>query len=61
MYRDHNPPHFHISTTGGEAQVSLADLTVIRGGVSKRDFELAIAWVRKNMDLMYAEWDRLNG
>jgi hypothetical protein len=49
MYRDHNLPHFHISTTGGEAQVSLATLSIIRGQVAGRDYELAMKWARETL------------
>lgn len=61
MYRDHNPPHFHISTNDGEAQVSLADLRVIRGRIATRDLTIALAWARQNYSFLLSEWDRLNG
>jgi hypothetical protein len=61
MYRDHNPPHFHNSTTSGEAQVSLVSLSIIRGEITSRDFTVALDWARENLDLLWAEWNRLNG
>jgi len=61
MYRDHNPPHFHISSPTGEAQVRLSDLAILRGRIARRDYELAMGWARENLDLLHAEWNRLNG
>ncbi|HVX72337.1 MAG: DUF4160 domain-containing protein [Devosia sp.] len=61
MYRDHNPPHCHISTQDGEAQVSLLDLRVIRGELGRRHHRIAMRWIRENRDALLAEWNRLNG
>lgn len=61
MYRDHNPPHCHISTPDGEAQVSLPDLQIIRGKVGRRQERVAMRWIRENLDSVLAEWNRLNG
>lgn len=61
MYRDHNPPHFHISTKDGEAQILLSDFSLLAGRVARRDFEPALAWARANSAVLWAEWERLNG
>ena len=58
---DHNPPHFHIWTPDGDAQVLLADLSVLRGSVSTRDYELAMRWARSNIEFLRSEWERRNG
>lgn len=61
MYRDHNPPHFHISTKNGEAQVALTDFSLMNGRVDRRDFDLAVKWARANASSLWTEWNRLNG
>ena len=62
MFYDHNPPHFHIWTPDSEVQVSLRDLTLLRGGpMHKGDYELAMEWARANIDFLWQEWNRRNG
>jgi hypothetical protein len=58
---DHNPPHFHIWTPDGDAQVLLSDLTLLRGTVGPRDYELAMRWARSNIAYLWSEWERRNG
>jgi hypothetical protein len=60
MYADdHVPPHFHIRTPDGEAQVRIDSLEVIRGDLNRVDLETAIAWAPSREALM-VEWMRLN-
>lgn len=58
---DHSPPHFHIRTTQGECQVSLADLTIMRGTIRRQQYEVAMRWVAGNIALLRDAWERLNG
>ena len=58
---DHNPPHVHIWTPNGDVRVSLVTLQPMRGDVAKQDYELAMDWIRANIDFLRAEWNRLNG
>ena len=58
---DHNPPHVHIWTPDGDMQISLATLEPMKGNVSKHEYEVAMTWIRSNIDFLRAEWDRLNG
>jgi hypothetical protein len=55
MYRDHNPPHCHVSTVDGDVQVSLSDLRIIRGTIAPRDFEIALRWMQQNRDFLNSE------
>jgi hypothetical protein len=57
---DHNPPHFHVVTPDGEAAVLLPSLKVFRGGVRPRHLAVALAWARRNQELLTNEWHRLN-
>jgi len=45
----------------GEMQVGLVDLQPIRGRIAKQEYEVAMKWVRSNIEFLRAEWDRLNG
>ena len=58
---DHNPPHLHIWTPDGDMQVSLSTLQPLRGQVGRHEYELAMLWIRDNIDFLRSEWDRLNG
>lgn len=60
IFHDHNPPHFHIWTPEGDMQVSLLDLSPMNGRIDKGEYELAMTWVRGNIELLWQEWNRLN-
>lgn len=57
---DHAPPHFHLKGPNSNAQVRLGDLTVLRGRAHRRDLAEAVAWACAHMDVLHAEWSRLN-
>jgi len=58
---DHNPPHVHIWTPDGDMQVDLRELRPLRGSVGKQEYEVAMDWIRSNIEFLRAEWERLNG
>jgi hypothetical protein len=55
---DHAPPHFHIEGRGFRAVVEI-DTMAVRVGNSRK-IEEAMAWAIQNVDLLRAEWLRLN-
>jgi hypothetical protein len=55
---DHLPPHFHIEGRGFRAIVEIEGFAV-RTGNTRRARE-AMAWARDNVELLRAEWRRLN-
>jgi hypothetical protein len=60
-YADHGPPHFHIMTRDRrEAQVRLADLTVMAGEVPATILKAAGAWAASNQALLLAKWWELH-
>lgn len=59
-FGDHHPPHFHIMTKNGDAQVKIDDLTVMRGDVPGRILRAARAWASKNKEALKAAWDKSN-
>lgn len=58
---DHNPSHVHIWTPDGDMQISLGTLEPMKGDMGKQEYEVAMAWIRDNIDFLRAEWERLNG
>ncbi|WP_062114090.1 DUF4160 domain-containing protein [Aureimonas sp. AU40] len=58
---DHNPPHFHILTPNGNALVSIATLSVIRGSIDRKDLRAALDWAGSNQALLQAAWEHYNG
>jgi len=59
MYADdHLPPHFHIEGRDFRAVVEIETLS-IRAGEVRRAAE-AMEWAASNIDVLRAEWARLN-
>ena len=60
MYKDdHNPPHFHVRTSDGDAAVRLSDFAVLAGGVERRALREACDWVERHRSVMEEAWDEL--
>lgn len=55
---DHLPPHFHIEGRDFRAVVEIETLSV-RAGAVRRATE-AMEWAALNLDVLRAEWARLN-
>jgi len=62
MYPDDQaPPHFHVLTPDGEAQIRIDNLAVIRGRLRRSDLAKVIEWASgKNRVALMNEWNRLN-
>jgi hypothetical protein len=56
------PPHFHVRTPDGEAQIRIDTLEIIRGEIDRKDFAVALEWAseEQNRAALSAEWRRLN-
>jgi hypothetical protein len=55
---DHIPPHFHIEGRGFRAIVEIETMAVRAGDVRKA--AEAMEWAASNIELLRAEWTRLN-
>lgn len=55
---DHMPLHFHVEGRGFRAVVEIETMTIRAGEIRKA--EDAMAWARENVELLRAEWLRLN-
>ncbi|BBK42320.1 hypothetical protein STVA_23400 [Allostella vacuolata] len=60
VYRDHNPPHFHLVGPNGEAQIGLATMKAIEGSVSGVEMRAALKWAIACRAALVAEWNALN-
>lgn len=60
FFADHNPPHFHILSREGAAQVRIDTLEVMQmsGRVDMRE---ALDWAAQNRSLLEAKWTELSG
>ena len=58
--RDHQPPHFHISTTYGEAVMRLADLSLVKGRLKRADLRAVLHWADEHRSLLEDEWNKQN-
>ena len=61
FYRDHMPRHFHVATPDGDAQIALADLSIMNGRLRTSELEMVRDWARANIEFLEREWERLNG
>jgi hypothetical protein len=61
MFRDdHDPPHFHITTPDLEMVIVLSNFSTLRGNIRRRDYEIAMAWARVNIEVLRKTWNELN-
>jgi hypothetical protein len=61
IFRDHNPPHFHILGPGCTVSVDLRTFKVMEGRPLPAGTADVIAWARANADLLWQFWNELNG
>ena len=57
---DHQPPHFHVSTTYGEAVVRISNLTLMKGRLRKTDLKNVIEWAAEHKRFIEDEWAKQN-
>ena len=57
---DHLPPHFHVIGPDAEALFDIASQTVIAGALPRGHRKEIVAWIAANIDLIKAEWNRIN-
>jgi len=61
MYKDHNPPHFHVIVSdGGEALIAISDLRLLGGDVPTKVLRAARAWAGAHKPELIAAWGRYN-
>ncbi len=61
MYKDHNPPHFHVIVSGGEeALIAIADLSLLGGNVPAKVLKSAVKWAAAHRPELIEAWNRFN-
>jgi hypothetical protein len=56
FHDDHDPPHFHVRQAGANVLIRIADLTVLRGAMSRSDLLLVQAWARNHQAELALNW-----
>lgn len=56
-YRDHDPPHFHVTYQGYEALIEIEGGT-IRGILPRRALRLVYEWLDLRKDELHENWIR---
>jgi hypothetical protein len=57
-YDEHNPPHFHASYGGHEAEVGIGAISVLVGRLPSRATSLVIEWAALHQQELMLNWDR---
>lgn len=57
-YRDHNPPHIHVRSSGAKALVRLSDGEVIAGNLSPPVARIVRHWTLANKAELHKNWTR---
>jgi hypothetical protein len=59
-FNDHDPPHFHASYAGAEAQVRISPLGVLNGALPPRALALVVEWASLHERQLLDNWERLH-
>lgn len=60
MYFDeHNPPHFHAKYGEERAVVSINELKVMEGRLSRRPLSLVLEWANEHRNELLKNWNNL--
>ncbi|MGO8831458.1 MAG: DUF4160 domain-containing protein [Roseiarcus sp.] len=56
------PPHFHVRTPDGNAQIRLDTLEIMRGTLDRKDLAAVREWADEpgSRAALWVEWRRLN-
>ena len=57
FYEDHNPPHFHAIYGKQEAMISISDLKIIEGRLSKRALLMILEWAIQYRGALMENWE----
>jgi hypothetical protein len=53
----HHLPHIHVRYSGEKASVSIADGSILAGGIPVRQLKMVQAWIEIHKDELYADWE----
>ncbi len=60
-FDDHNPPHFHVIYGKQEAMISILELKMMEGNLSKRATMLTIEWALQHREALMENWELMKG
>jgi len=58
-FDDHNPPHFHATYGGSEAQIAIDPILVLEGRLPGRASSMVIEWAALHQRELMENWQRL--
>ena len=56
-FNEHNPPHFHASYNGFEAQFDLNEGAFTKGALPSTQSRLVLAWYEMHKDELFEMWN----
>ncbi|MDQ7825609.1 MAG: DUF4160 domain-containing protein [Candidatus Eremiobacteraeota bacterium] len=56
FYEDHNPPHFHAIYGKQEAMISISELRILEGRISKRALLMTLEWAIQYREALMESW-----
>jgi hypothetical protein len=60
MYFDeHNPPHFHAKHGEERAVISINELKILEGRLSRRALSMILEWANDHRDELMKNWNTL--
>ncbi len=59
-FDDHNPPHFHATYAGKEAQITIEPIVVLEGMLPGRATSMVIEWAALHQRELMENWYRLH-
>jgi phosphomannomutase len=59
-FLDHEPPHFHASYGGREAQVQIDPVGLLSGTLPPRALALVVEWTTLHQEELLENWRRLH-
>ncbi len=58
-FKDHNPPHFHVTYEKYEASININDFSIISGHLPQRIYLLVIEWALINKEELLTNWSKV--
>lgn len=56
-FKDHNPPHFHAWYSEHKCEISIVDLTILKGSLPGRAFALVLEWAALHRKELLDSWN----
>lgn len=57
-FADHNPPHFHASYGGQQAELHINTLEILRGSLPDRAHKLVLKWAALHRAELEENWKK---